>query len=253
MLFFNSVSPIFAEGNAANSLIYAFTHSDPFGQAICIFLIIVSVIVWSIMITIGKGLKKSRKGNEDFIRKFDSVRNPLGLRDQVKDSPSPAANVYVAACERIQSFKLETPRGGRRAMTDDELQMVRYTVDVAIEDQLNALERNFVWLAVCVSGGPFVGLFGTVWGITIAFAHLAQLGRADVNALAPGISGALLTTVLGLVVAIPSMVGYNFVLNLRQQIEIQLDRFADNLNAKFKLEQLESIAKFSATQQRGGE
>ena len=93
-----------------------------------------------------------------------------------------------------------------------------------------------------VSVSPFLGLFGTVWGVMLAFCGIAAAGKSDFSALAPGVAGALLTTVAGLVVAIPSLIGYNLLTSTIRNIATQLDNFSDEFMARIKLEQL-SIAR----------
>ncbi|MBR3505721.1 MAG: MotA/TolQ/ExbB proton channel family protein [Lentisphaeria bacterium] len=156
------------------------------------------------------------------------------------ESQSPAAAVYLAACERIESFHLELPGGGRRAMSDDELKVMRSAMEQAVEDQLVILSKRTMILSTAVSGSPYLGLFGTVWGITVAFTKLAQAGKADVQTLAPGVSGALLTTVIALLVALPSMIGSNFIAAMINDITVHLDNFVEEVFAKFKIEQLDS-------------
>ncbi len=229
--------PVFA---SQHPIIYAFVNSDVVGMFICVLLLLASTFMLTLTITTLCALKKAFRDNDFFIRQFNEVKNPLSMRERAKDSPAPAANVYEIACQRIEKFNLRQPGGGRRAMSDDELAIVHSAMEVAIDDQMLALEKKNVWISIAVSGGPFLGLFGTVWGITIAFATLAQSGRADVQTLAPGISGALLTTVLGLILAIPAMLFYNFTVDNQKRISVQLDRFADLVNSKLKLEQIKS-------------
>ncbi len=245
MTFLPDFTPVFA----SNGLVYAFQNSDWMGQFICVFLFFCSVFVWVLMLDKGSMLRKGRRASEIFVKQFRNARDPLSLRDRADESNSPAAHVYAAACKRIQSFKLEfpLPRGGRRAMSDDELEIVRSTMNLAVEDELVLLERKNIFLATAVSAAPFFGLFGTVWGITMAFSELAIAGRADVQTLAPGISGALLTTVIGLVVAIPSLIGYNIISTQIKNITVHLDNFVDEVYTKFKIEQLES---YSAAERR---
>ena len=231
-----SVSPLFA----TNSMLYAFKKSDFVGQFICWMLIIASIAVWVIMIEKGYSLSKTMKNSQAFLRAFREKRNPLGLKDKAEESQSPAAAVYLAACERIDSFRLEVEGGGRRAMSDDELEVMRSAMNLAVEDQLVILEKRTMVLATAVSGSPFLGLFGTVWGITIAFTQLAQAGTPDIKTLAPGVSGALLTTVIALLVALPSMVGYNIITSKIKNFTVHLDNFVDEVYAKFKIEQLDS-------------
>ena len=242
---FFSVSPIFA----TNSMLYAFKKSDFVGQSICWMLIIASVAVWVIMIEKGYSMSKAMKNSQAFLRAFREKRNPLGLKEKAEETQSPAAAVYLAACERIESFRLEVEGGGRRAMSDDELEVMRSAMNLAVEDQLVILEKRTMVLATAVSGSPFLGLFGTVWGITVAFTQLAQAGRADVQTLAPGVSGALLTTVIALLVALPSMVGYNIITSKIKNFTVHLDNFVDEVYAKFKIEQLDSYRASMGNQQ----
>ena len=104
------------------------------------------------------------------------------------------------------------------------------------------LETRVGFLATMVSVSPFLGLFGTVWGVMLAFCGIAAAGKSDFSALAPGVAGALLTTVAGLVVAIPSLIGYNLLTSTIRNIATQLDNFSDEFMARIKLEQL-SIAR----------
>ena len=231
-----SISPLLA----SNGIVYAFKESDVVGQAICVILFIASVVVWFIMGEKACSLNTAMKKSQAFLRAFREKRNPLGLKDKAQESNSPAAAVYLAACERIESFHLELPGGGRRAMTDDELSVMRSAMTQAVEDQIVILAKRTMILATAVSGSPFLGLFGTVWGITVAFTKLAQAGKADVQTLAPGVSGALLTTVIALLVALPSMVGSNFIASSINDITVHLDNFVEEVYAKFKIEQLDS-------------
>ena len=231
-----SISPLLA----SNGLVYAFKESDVVGQAICVILFIASVVVWFIMGEKACSLHTAMKKSQAFLRAFREKRNPLGLKDKALESNSPAAAVYLAACERIESFHLEQPGGGRRAMSDDELDVMRSAMNQAVEDQIVILSKRTMVLATAVSGSPYLGLFGTVWGITVAFTKLAQAGKADVQTLAPGVSGALLTTVIALLVALPSMIGSNFIASMIQDITVHLDNFTDEVYAKFKIEQLDS-------------
>ena len=119
--------------------------------------------------------------------------------------------------------------------------MLKGTVEQAVEEQIVMLEKRMIVISTAVSAGPFLGLFGTVWGITIAFTNLALIGRADIQTLAPGVSGALLTTVIALFVAIPSLVFYNIISSQLKNLTVRLDNFASEIVAQFKIEQLEAI------------
>ena len=254
----STVSPVFASAIPAAvsiparkmPMVYAFTNSDFVGKAICAILFLTSIIVWVVMIEKGVSLSKALRSSQAFLQAFREKRDPLGLKARAEADRSPAAAVYLAACERIASFHLEFSNTRRRAMTDDELDVMRSAMNLAVEDQLIILEKRTMVLATAVSGSPFLGLFGTVWGITVAFANLAQMHQANIDTLAPGVSGALLTTVVALFVALPSMVGYNIITTKIKNFTVHLDNFVDEVYAKFKIEQLDSYRASEESQQQ---
>ena len=123
-------------------------------------------------------------------------------------------------------------------MNATEIDVVRASLEQAVADQILELERKMIFLATAITISPFLGLFGTVWGIMLAFTDLAIMGKADIQTLAPGVSGALLTTVLGLLVAIPSVVGYNIITSLIKATIVQMDNFVEEFIVKLKIEQL---------------
>ena len=131
---------------------------------------------------------------------------------------------------------------GRRALSDAEIGVLRSTMEQAVEEQLLILDKRSLFLATAVSASPFLGLFGTVWGITLAFTNLAIMGKADIQTLAPGVSGALLTTVIALIVAIPSLVGYNMIGAFVRKLTVKLDNFVEEIASRLKIEQMDSIA-----------
>ena len=253
----STVSPVFASALPAAvsiparkmPMVYAFTNSDFVGKAICAILFLTSIIVWVVMIEKGVSLSKALRSSQAFLQSFREKRDPLGLKARAEADRSPAAAVYLAACERIASFHLEFSNTRRRAMTDDELDVMRSAMNLAVEDQLIILEKRTMVLATAVSGSPFLGLFGTVWGITVAFANLAPMHQANIDTLAPGVSGALLTTVVALFVALPSMVGYNIITARIKNFTVHLDNFVDEVYAKFKIEQLDSYRASGENQQ----
>jgi biopolymer transport protein ExbB/TolQ len=95
-----------------------------------------------------------------------------------------------------------------------------------------------ILLATVSPGAPFIGLLGTVWGVMDTFAMVGQAGKADLPTMAPGVSAALITTVAGLLVAIPSMFGYNFLVHTLRVRTVELDNFAQDLVSKMETEYL---------------
>lgn len=224
-----------------NGIYYAFDHSDLLGKGIVILLLLFSVFTWTIMLEKLISLRKAKRESVAFIKLFLEKRNPLALKEKASYDPSPAARVYEAACKRVDNLHLDLPGGQRRAMNELELSIVDDSMDQSIEDQILILESKMMFLATAVSASPFLGLFGTVWGITLSFTSLAIMGKADIQTLAPGVSGALLTTVVALLVAIPSLVGYNIITLMNKRIIVYLDNFKKEIVVRLKIEQLDSM------------
>ena len=124
-------------------------------------------------------------------------------------------------------------------LTSEELDAIRTVLERAVSEQILELEHKIGVLATAVSVSPFFGLFGTVWGVMMAFCGVAQKGKADIGALAPGVSGALLTTVVGLAVAIPSLIGYNLLAVTIRKITIYMDNFVEEFMSDLQLQQLD--------------
>ena len=228
---------------ADGSLYYAFVHSDFMGQGIVVLLTMFSIVTWTIMLEKGIGLSRAYKNSRFFLEEFRQKRNPLALRNRAANDPSPAARIFESAYARICQLHGDEQRmisQGRRVLNDTELEVIRSTMEENVADQIVKLEDKIIFLMTAVSISPFLGLFGTVWGIMLAFTEMAMQGKPDIQTLAPGVSGALLTTVLGLLVAIPSLVGYNMISFYIKQITVYMDNFVEEFIAKLKMEQLET-------------
>lgn len=109
---------------------------------------------------------------------------------------------------------------------------IRATMDSALVRENQKLNSQMVLLTIAISGGPFLGLLGTVVGVMITFASIAASGDVDVNAIAPGIAAALVATVAGLAVAIPALFGYNYLSSRIKEISADMRVFADEFVAK---------------------
>jgi biopolymer transport protein ExbB/TolQ len=106
---------------------------------------------------------------------------------------------------------------------------VKVVLEEAAAAEAMSLEKGMIVLSTAVAGGPFLGLLGTVWGVMETFAGIARAGSASLNAMAPGVAGALICTVIGLLVAIPAMFSYNFMVTTIRAITQELDGFASRL------------------------
>jgi biopolymer transport protein ExbB/TolQ len=240
---FSSLLPIPAAG-----VYYAFEKSDFIGQAIVIFLLFGSVFTWTIMIEKGLFLYRSKKMSELFMLLMKRRRRLPDMYRESKNDPSPMACVYKAGMDRLMGFYSAsaddlmqgTEQYQAQKLTEIQNEAVRIALEREVSNQIEIMDKRIGMLATVVSACPFFGLLGTVWGIMIAFVSMAAQGRAEVGGLAPGISGALLCTVTGMIVAIPSMIGYNLLtINIRR-MTVHLDNFVEEFMARVNLEQLEA-------------
>lgn len=224
------------------SFLYSFTTSEISGKIIIILLIAMSVYAWTIMVSKYHELKRARTMSEKFIQAYRRDPHPLGLFLQRQRYPeSPVFRVYEKACLAV-GVEIESRDGLMDAsslglvgntprLSLMQVGAVRNAAEREVADQILVVEDKMGWLATAVSASPLLGLLGTVWGVMNSFSAMAIYGSVQLSAVAPGIAGALLTTVIGLLVALPSAVGYNVLTNEIRYITVQMDNFADALVA----------------------
>ena len=228
---------------------YAFENSDAMGKGIVALLFLSSMFAWYIMIEKFLTLYRSQKLSERFAAAFNNQHGMNSVLRDGMENPCPVAKIYISGMEQLLEFYGQTAeevrsnapvRNGRgpRKLSSAQLDAVQTAMEREISGQIFVIEERIGVLATAVSLAPFLGLFGTVWGVMIAFCGVASAGSANIQALAPGVAGALLTTVAGLVVAIPALVGYNILTQLIRKITVYMDNFSESFMARLKLEQL---------------
>jgi biopolymer transport protein TolQ len=203
-----------------------FAQSNFAEKVIVLVLITFSFVAWTIMI--GKQLDLSRlQVMNSALEKQIGNKTSL-LQTNFRSAPrSPYAYLLAAAlevCERNAAASTPERTHSARCMNQVENALNR-----AVAAQCIQYESKMIFLGSIVSGAPFLGLLGTVWGIMDAFAALGEQAVVTLQTLAPGVSGALLTTVAGLLVAIPSIFGYNYLLTRTKLMVTELENFASYL------------------------
>ena len=226
----------FFQGNGLGEVFYAFRMSDWLGKSICILLLLISAGISSLVVEKILSLRSVLKNSEAFLRDLLAADNLFDLRKTARKTTSPAGEVFLAAVDRFKTFDAVLPDKKCRPLTEQEIGLLRTAMERCVEDQLLVLEKRTMLLGSAIGVCPFLGLFGTVWGITVAFSRLAQAGRADVQTLAPGVSGALLTTVLAIFVVIPAMLGNNYIVCQLKKAGILLDDTVEEIMARFQSE-----------------
>jgi biopolymer transport protein ExbB/TolQ len=228
-------------GAASNQaeLVYIWTQATPEAKAIIVCLILFSILAWSVMVSKAIQVRRARRLNHYFNEEFRAQKSVLELFDRkLQVEGCPLYEVYQAGCVQLDA-RLRGPGGERRKqqVTLKNMEHVKRALENIVAQESLKLESGLILLAIAVSGAPFMGLLGTVWGVMSTFAGIAQSPQgASLAVMAPGVSAALSTTVAGLLVAIPSMFGYNWLVHNLRAFTVELDNFAQELVSKMETE-----------------
>jgi biopolymer transport protein ExbB/TolQ len=234
-----NVPIFFAAGKSQFELVYIWDQATPEAKVIIFFLIIFSVMAWFVMISKAIQMRQAKRLNQFFTTEFRSQKAVLDIFDRkVQAEACPLFMVYKAGSVELDT-RLKSPEGRKRQVSLKGIEHVKRTMENAVAQESLKLESGLILLAIAVSGAPFLGLLGTVWGVMSTFGHIAQQGSASLAAMAPGVSAALITTVAGLLVAIPSMFGYNWLVHNLRVLTVELDNFAQEIISKIETEYLE--------------
>jgi biopolymer transport protein ExbB len=197
-------------------------------------LLVMAVLSWVVMWQRASYVNRVTNANEDFLDAFrQQGRNILALSRDPTAARLEDASLYrlykVGAGEVWNRRDAE----GHDHIAAESIEAIRATMDSVLVRENQKLSKSMVLLTIAISGGPFLGLLGTVVGVMITFAAIAAAGDVNVNAIAPGIAAALLATVAGLFVAIPALFGYNYLLirnkNVTANMQVFVDEFVTRL------------------------
>ena len=238
----NSVYILAAAASSKTELVYVFNKSTPEAKAIIVVLAVFSIFAWSVMAAKAMQMRRAKRLNQYFDTEYRAQPAVLGVHERgVQVEGCPLFNVYQEGCRELVA-RLKKPGGQseKREVSLKSMEHVKRTLERTVAQEALKLESGLILLAIAVSGAPFLGLLGTVWGVMSAFSGIAQAaaagGRADLAAMAPGVAAALITTVAGLLVAIPSMFGYNWLVHTLRVMTVELDNFAQELVSKMETE-----------------
>jgi biopolymer transport protein TolQ len=221
-------------------LLYVWNQATIEAKAIIFILGVFSIVAWSTIISKAMQMGRARRLNQLFTVEFRNQKHVLDMYDrQITAEGCPLFAVYLAGSQELDQ-RLKQPQSGarRRYVSLKGMEHVKRTLENAVAQESLKLESGLILLAIAVSGGPFLGLLGTVWGVMSTFGHVAQQQNASLVAMAPGVAAALITTVAGLLVAIPSMFGYNWLVHNLRVATVELDNFAQELVSQMETEYL---------------
>jgi biopolymer transport protein ExbB len=204
------------------------------GWVVIGILMLMAVVSFAVMIGKTRFLAITKRANRIFLERFRNESDALLDPDTVpakaiatasEVAASPIYRIYaIGIAEMQQRF---AARGRDKGLSDASLNIIRASIDAAMVRESQRLNSQMVLLTIAISGGPFLGLLGTVVGVMITFAAIAAAGDVNVNSIAPGIAAALVATVAGLAVAIPALFGYNWLAIQIKNVSADTQVFAD--------------------------
>ena len=212
-----------AVGLASNtdfSIINLFIRADIIVKSVIIILVVSSIYSWAVIFEKIKMFKKINKSTEEFENKFWKSKSAESFYNSLPDSfKDPMANVFRSSMEVMLK--------SRRSSNLNE-KMSRM-LEINIEEQMEKIEKSYTFLATVGSTAPFIGLFGTVWGIMNSFQSIAISRNTSLAIVAPGIAEALFATALGLLAAIPAVVAFNKFTSDSKKYSQKLENFSKKL------------------------
>jgi biopolymer transport protein TolQ len=215
---------VFAVGGEIANLV---GQSGPVAQAVLLVLLLFSLFSWAIILAKWSRFGRARTQSGRFIRAFRKahrLQDIAAVADQFR--PSPLVAVFEGGYDEYRR-QVGNPSGAVR-----NIDSVHRAMQIAASEELTRMERRLPLLATTGAVTPFIGLFGTVWGIIDAFHGLGTAGAATLRAVAPGISEALITTAAGLFAAIPAVIFYNHLTHAVREFGARMDDFTlEMLNA----------------------
>ncbi len=232
---------------------FAIKNATMEGKITVIVLLLLSLFSWTIILSKFRQLLIARAATKKFLDAYASTRDPLDIQRKGEEfDGAPAYQLYIRGADEL-AYQLknnpvsvagrprpvvELPPGVENEHTDllakanvtkistASFDAVRVTLEEAAGAEAMGLEKGMIVLSTAVAGGPFIGLLGTVWGVMSTFASIAENNSASLTTMAPGVAAALVATVTGLLVAIPAMFAYNFMVTTIRAITQELDGFA---------------------------
>ena len=204
------------------------------GWVIIILLALFAILSWIIVLSKGFQIMYIEKENRLFLESFSNNSDLLGMNNEEAGfDNSPICRLYKSGCKGLKGF-LGRLSSENKTLTQKDTNTVRTYLEEGFIREDQKLNSMLVVLTMAISGGPFLGLLGTVWGVMNTFAAMAEAGEANIMAIAPGVASALSTTVFGLIVAIPALFGYNYLASKVKGITAEMDIFIEQFVLKME-------------------
>ncbi len=212
-------------GSTNHTILNLVMSSGPVIKVTLVLLVFFSVVSWAIIGSKFRQLKRIKDRSKSFYQLFWQAKSIDAIVSKGKFRISPAFNVFKAGVDTL-----------RENHSKNMASHVEREIRRAAEDEIEQMEYGVPFLATTVTAAPFIGLFGTVWGILNAFWKIGRTGASSLAIVGPHIAEALITTALGLMAAVPALIFYNFYVNRIRLISKDLNDFADDLTTRIDRE-----------------
>ncbi|MDN5940395.1 MAG: MotA/TolQ/ExbB proton channel family protein [Nitrospira sp.] len=223
---------------SSGGVAFALSHATLEGKITIAVLLVFSLVSWTVIINKFRQLAKAKKQNEKFLGFYSKSKTPLVIfsKGPIRQlQGSPMYDLYYGGCEEL---KVQQEKYGADKVPHHGMSAIRIALERVLGEAAVGLESGMIVLATAISGGPFIGLLGTVWGVMDTFSGIGRAQQATLTTMAPGVASALIATVAGLMVAIPSLFCYNFLVTKTKTLTMELDNFAAHLETVFMTEYL---------------
>ncbi|OGC78842.1 MAG: hypothetical protein A2145_06180 [candidate division Zixibacteria bacterium RBG_16_40_9] len=216
--------------------------SGKIAQGILLLLLWFSVISWAVIVYKWKVYKKAKSQSQKFLNLFRQKRSfSDSFSSLAVMSGTPLSRILATGYKTVQEMVRENPvyvkqSNPKISLSTEAIEEVRSAVQRTSNEELEKLERYLVFLATCGNVAPFLGLLGTIWGVMDSFHSIGVKGSASLAVVAPGIATALVATIVGLAVAIPAVIGFNYFNNKLRGFSVLFDNFSSELLSQIKKE-----------------
>jgi biopolymer transport protein TolQ len=207
----------------------AILGSSPLEMGILIILIAFSIVSWAIIFMKLKAIRAATSNNEKFLEAFEDADAVQAVDPPSVNGPAPMDAIYRAGASAVEKNKLQA-RTNFHSFQEKVHQRMQHTA----KNEFNTLRWGLGFLASVASASPFIGLFGTVWGIMATFQSLGDSASASLAVVAPGISAALIATAAGLAVAIPAVMAYNALLAKLDEMQEKADMLIERVDVMLR-------------------
>lgn len=216
--------PTESVGMPTNSVFEMILASGPIVQGVLYLLILLSIWSWAISISKFLQFKRAQRDSDEFRHIFWETKNFARVEDSARRlTESPLTQIFVVG---YQELIKSVENAKAHSDPENELKIIERALKRAEFEEAIKLEKGSTFLATVASSAPFIGLFGTVWGIMTAFHNLGLAKSTTIQAVAPGISEALVATAVGLAAAIPAAVAYNYFAALSKNFKTSMSNFS---------------------------